>query len=48
MKENKTTRLEIRLTPTEKEKIKKYAEEHNKTITQVVKELCQFIFDMED
>lgn len=48
MKENKTERLEIRLTPREKEKIREYAETHNKSISQVVKELCQFIFESEE
>ena len=47
MKETKTTRLEIRLTPEEKEKIKAYAAEHNKTISAVVRELCQMIFESE-
>jgi uncharacterized protein (DUF1778 family) len=45
MKETKTARLEIRLTNSEKEKLREYAAEHNKTISEVVKELCQFIFE---
>lgn len=47
MKETKTSKLEIRLTPTEKEKIKTYAEQHNMTVSQVIRELCQKIFESE-
>ena len=45
MRETKTTKLEIRLTNSEKEKIKEYAAAHNKTVSEVVRQLCAFIFE---
>lgn len=40
MKEVKNEFLKIRLTKSEKEKIKTYAEEHNTTVSEVVRQLC--------
>ena len=37
MKENKSVRIEIRLTPREKELIKEYASAHNTTISELVR-----------
>lgn len=45
MKEIKNVRIEIRLTPTEKELIKRYAEKHNTTISETVRNLCYKIFN---
>lgn len=41
--EKKTTKLSVRLTPQEKEKLRKYADERGKTISQVVLELLNQI-----
>lgn len=35
---NKTTRIEIRITPEEKEKLKEYTEQHNTTISKLFRE----------
>ena len=48
MKETKDKRIEFRLTAEEKEKILAYAEKHNLTMSEVVRELCQKIFNQED
>ena len=45
MKETKNVRIEIRLTPKEKELIKEYAEKHNTTISETVRDLCYKIFN---
>jgi len=45
MKENKTARMEIRLTPAEKEKLKQYAEKHNMTVSETIRDLCYKIFN---
>lgn len=37
MKENKSVRIEIRLTPREKELIKAYAEAHNTNVSELVR-----------
>lgn len=47
MKENKTKKIEFRLTAEEKEKILAYAEERNMTMSEVVRDLCQKIFEGE-
>lgn len=47
MKENKTKKIEFRLTAEEKEKILAYAEKHNMTMSEVVRDLCQKIFEGE-
>lgn len=47
MKEKRTAKLEIRLTPTEKETIKQYAEDRNTTVSEVVRQLCLQIFKEE-
>lgn len=44
MKENKTARVELRLTPKEKERIKEYAEQHHMTISEVIRVFCYKIF----
>ena len=48
MKEVKNTRLEIRLTPTEKEQIRDYAEKHDMSMSEAVLSLCQRIFNQEE
>ena len=40
MKENKDKILKIRLTPTEKENLKQYAEKRNLTMSEAIRELC--------
>lgn len=47
MKDGKTTRIEIRVTPREKELFKEYAEKHNLTMSEAVRMLCQEIFKEE-
>lgn len=47
MKENKTKKIEFRLTAEEKEKILAYAEKRNMTMSEVVRDLCQKIFEGE-
>lgn len=47
MKENKTKKIEFRLTAEEKEKILAYAEKRNMTMSEVVRYLCQKIFEGE-
>ena len=48
MKETKDKRIEFRLTPEEKEKIIAYAEKHNLNMSEVIRELCQKIFNQEE
>lgn len=48
MKEVKNTKIEIRLTPTEKQQIRDYAEKHNISMSEAVLSLCQRIFAKED
>ena len=48
MKENKTKRIEFRLTAEEKEKILAYAEKRNLNMSEVIRELCQKIFNGEE
>lgn len=45
MKETKDKRIEFRLTAEEKEKIIAYAEKHNLNMSEVIRELCQKIFN---
>lgn len=40
MKDNKTTRIEIRVTPKEKDMIKEWAAKHNITVSEAVRMLC--------
>lgn len=47
-KELKTTRIEIRVTPEEKELIKAYAEKRHLTISDVIRILCEEIFNPTD
>lgn len=47
MKENKTKKIEFRLTAEEKEKILAYAEKRNMTMSEVVRDLCYKIFEGE-
>lgn len=44
MTENKTWQMKCRLTPTEKDKIMAYCEEHNMTISEFVRFACEKIF----
>ena len=48
MKEVKNTTIQIRLTPTEKEQIRNYAEKHNMTMSEAILTLCQRIFYQEE
>lgn len=48
MKEVKNTKIEIRLTPTEKEQIREYAAKHDMSMSEAVLSLCQRIFSQED
>lgn len=48
MKENKNVRIEIRMTPIEKEKLKEFAAKHNTTISELVRQaLTEFINKLE-
>lgn len=44
MKENKNVKIEVRLTPREKEKIKVLAEKYNLTVSEMVRLLCKKAF----
>ena len=44
MKTNKTQKIEIRLTPEEKELIKEYAKKHEITISEAVRSFCYKMF----
>ena len=44
MKETKTVRMEIRLTPTEKQIIQERAKAKGITLSQMIRELCEEIF----
>lgn len=48
MKEVKNTKIEIRLTPTEKEQIRAYADKHGISMSEAVLGLCQRIFSQEE
>lgn len=48
MKETKNTTIQIRLTPTEKEAIREYAEKHQMTMSEAILTLCQRIFIKEE
>ena len=48
MKENKTARLELRLTPEEKEQIKEYAEKRDMSASEFIRWACQRIFNQEE
>ena len=43
MAENKTTRIEIRLTEEEKQQLKKYADQNGTTISKLIREFLQQI-----
>lgn len=47
IKETKSKRIEFRLTAEEKEKILAYAEKRDLTMSEVVRELCEKIFNGE-
>jgi hypothetical protein len=47
MRDVKNTRLEIRLTPAEKEQFKAYAEKHDMTMSEAVLSICQRVFALE-
>lgn len=40
IKETKTVKIEIRLTPNEKKLIKEYAEAHDITVSELIRNLC--------
>jgi hypothetical protein len=44
-KEFKTTKIEIRLTPTEKEQLRAFAEKRHCTMSEAIKWLCYEIFN---
>ena len=48
MKDNKTTRIELRTTPTEKEQIKAFAEKHDMTISELLRSLLYKAMKQED
>lgn len=48
MKDVKNAKIEIRLTPVEKEKIKDYAKQRDMTISEVVRDLCYEIFNKKE
>ena len=48
MTDNKTTRIEIRLTTQEKEQLKNYANQHNITISKLFREIIQKLIKGED
>lgn len=43
MTENKTTRIEIRLTEEEKQQLKEYTEQHKTTISKLIRKIIQQI-----
>lgn len=45
-KETKNTKIEIRLTPTEKEAIREYAAKHQITMSEAILKLCSEIFEI--
>ena len=45
-KEIKNTKIEIRLTPTEKESIREYAAKHEMTMSEAILTLCREIFEI--
>ena len=47
MKEVKDCRLEFRLTQTEKEQIKEYAERHGMSMSEAIRDICIKIFNKE-
>lgn len=46
MKEIKDKKIEFRLTAAEKEKIQEYAEKRDMTMSEVIRELCEKIFEI--
>lgn len=48
MSENKTTRIEIRLTEEEKEQLKNYVKENNTSISKLFREIMQKLIKGED
>ena len=47
MKDIKTTKVEIRLTAEEKEKLREYAEKRHLTMSEAIRWLCEEIFQEE-
>lgn len=45
MKNPKTTRIEIRMTPEEKELLKEYAAKRNQTVSELIRYYCKDILD---
>lgn len=48
MKETKTTKLEVRLTPEEKQKLIDYAAARKITMSEAIRQLCKKIFQQEE
>ena len=48
MKDIKTTKVEIRLTAEEKEKLREYAEKRHLTMSEAIRWLCEEIFQKEE
>lgn len=48
MKEYRNQPLKVLLTKSEKEKIVAYAEDRNMTVSEVIRQLCQKIFESEE
>lgn len=48
MKEIKNTKIELRITQQDKEKIKEYADKHNMTMSEFIRFACEKIFQKED
>lgn len=44
MKDNKTKKIEVRLTPEEKEALKEYADERHITMSEAIRWMCESIF----
>lgn len=47
-KDKKDVFFKLRLTKSEKEKLQAYADKHNMTMTEAIRQLCYKIFEMED
>ena len=48
MKDNKDKKIEVRLTEKEKEQLKAYAEKRHMTMSEVIRVLCEKIFQEDD
>lgn len=48
MKEIKNTKIELRLTQQDKDRIKEYADKHNMTMSEFIRFACEKIFQEEN